>query len=208
MRARGLRGWRMSEELRGLVRAFDLLLVLLAAPVVVPICVLVAVTLRLVDGPPVLYRARRLGRGGELFTMYKFRTMSAMGEPSALTHAADPRVTRLGRRLRRLKLDELPQLLNVVRGEMGLVGPRPEDPRYRDHMDSSVMIEGPCLPGITSPASVIFRAEEDLHVGDSTAVETRYVTDILPRKLQAERTYLMHAGLLQDLHLLLRSVLP
>lgn len=198
----------MSAKHDALVRAFDLTLLLLASPVVLPVCALVAVMIRLIDGSPVLYRARRLGRGGELFTMYKFRTMAVTSEASALTRAADPRVTRLGRRLRHWKLDELPQLLNVVRGDMGLVGPRPEDPRYRDHMDSSVMIHGRCPPGITSPASVAFRAEEDLHVGDSAAVEARYLTDILPRKLHVERAYMTQAGVLQDLHLLLRSVVP
>src|SRR3954469_10170811 len=115
-------------------RLFDVVIAALGLAGASPVLVGVAVAIRMLDGPPVLHRSVRCGRGGVPFTLYKFRTMvvGAAAAGPGITSGGDRRVTRLRRLLRGTKLDELPQLWNVVRGDMSLVGPRPEDPRYVD----------------------------------------------------------------------------
>src|SRR5438874_1203967 len=130
-----------------------------------PVLLAVALAVRLSSPGPVLHRATRVGRQGRLFTVYKFRTMVAGGARlgASITSAEDPRVTPVGRMLRRCKVDELPQLWNVVRGEMRLVGPRPEDPRfvalYRPEQKMRVLS---VPPGITGPSQLLFFDEEAL----------------------------------------------
>jgi lipopolysaccharide/colanic/teichoic acid biosynthesis glycosyltransferase len=133
-------------------RLLDVLLVLLASPVVVPVCLVVSVLLLLAQGTPVLYQAPRPGYGGKLFRPYKFRTMRQL-QPGQNPHAAE-RLTPLGRFLRRTSLDELPQLLNVLLGHMSLVGPRPLLPEYLPLYDARQATRHSVRPGLTGLVQV------------------------------------------------------
>jgi lipopolysaccharide/colanic/teichoic acid biosynthesis glycosyltransferase len=155
------------------------------------------------DGGPLIYRARRVGEGGREIGVFKLRTMVADGDGPPLTQRDDPRITRVGRFLRRHKLDELPQLWNVVRGEMTLVGPRPEDPSFIDWSDPLHQAVFTARPGITGLAQLAYAREEELHVGE-TALDL-YREQILPRKLRLDRWYLDHRGLRLDARILART---
>jgi lipopolysaccharide/colanic/teichoic acid biosynthesis glycosyltransferase len=152
-----------------------------------------------------LYRGIRVGEGGSLFRIAKLRTMRSGAPGAAVTSSGDARITPVGRRLRRTKLDELPQLWNVVRGEMSLVGPRPEDPRFVDWSNPLHRTVFSARPGITGPAQIRFRREEELvpRVG----LEDAYVTRILPAKLALDAEYLSRRSLRLDLSILGRTVL-
>lgn len=171
-----------------------------------PLFLLIAVAARLQDGGPIFYRARRVGRGGRLFHLFKFRTMITGADKigAGITTSGDARVTPIGRILRRTKLDELPQLLNVLRGEMSLVGPRPEDHRYvvlyNDEQRRVLMVR----PGITSAASLAYSREEELLSGPDW--ESLYRTQIMPAKLDLDLDYLAHRTLWSDLRLILRTI--
>jgi len=157
------------------------------------------------DSGPLFYSAVRMGEGGRPFHALKLRTMRAESAGSAVTAAGDARITRVGRVLRQAKLDELPQLWNVVRGEMSLVGPRPEDPRYADWSNPLHRAVFSARPGITGPAQIEFRHEESLLA--SSDLERTYVEEILPAKLALDAGYLAHRSLAADLNLLGRTVL-
>ena len=186
-------------------RAFDLALGVPALIAATPVLLGVAMYMRLSSDPgPVLYRARRLGEGGTIISVLKVRTMVVDAGGSNLTTAADPRVTRLGRLLRRYRIDELPQLINVVRGEMSLVGPRPEDPIFVDMRDPLHLRVFSARPGITGLAQLEFHDEASLLTGPGA--EQRYREEILPAKLAFDVAYLDHRTTLLDLQILLRTV--
>jgi lipopolysaccharide/colanic/teichoic acid biosynthesis glycosyltransferase len=172
---------------------------------------LIALLVRALSGPGVLYRGRRIGRNGREFEILKFRTMTAGPGTSGVTAADDARITPLGRWLRRTKLDELPQLVNVLRGEMSIVGPRPEDPRFAGHYTGRYAAVLDVRPGITGPAAVQFRHEEELlkEVGVAD-LDAYYAAAVLPRKLDLDLAYVAHPDLRTDLALLLATarVLP
>lgn len=188
-------------------RAFDLLAAAIGLVLVSPLLILVAVAIRLDSPGPVLFRQRRVGRNFRPFEIYKFRTMvdgaSRMG-PS-VTAGEDPRVTRVGRILRRTKIDELPQLINVIKGDMSLVGPRPELPKYvemfrRDYEEILAV-----RPGMTDPASLVYHDEAELlgQVGDP---EEEYIRNVLPAKIALARRYLARSSLLFDLAVIVKTV--
>jgi lipopolysaccharide/colanic/teichoic acid biosynthesis glycosyltransferase len=188
-------------------RAFDLALSASGLLVLSPILVLIAAWVRLDSRGPALFRQQRVGRYGRPFTMLKFRTMrtGTRSDGSLLTAAADARITRAGRLLRRTKLDELPQLLNVVRGEMSLVGPRPEVARYVALYPPAVRrIVLSVRPGITDYAALAFRDESAL-LG-TTDPEAVYVSTVLPRKLELYERYVADQSLRTDLRLILRTL--
>jgi lipopolysaccharide/colanic/teichoic acid biosynthesis glycosyltransferase len=154
---------------------------------------------------PALFRQRRVGRDGRLFDIWKLRTMhrgAHHGRP--LTASGDPRVTPLGRWLRRTKLDELPQLVNVFLGDMSLVGPRPEVPRYVAAYTASDRVLLSVRPGITDPASIQFRDEEGV-LATYPDPERAYLEVVLPKKLALARDYLAHQNLFVDLKLLAKT---
>jgi lipopolysaccharide/colanic/teichoic acid biosynthesis glycosyltransferase len=150
-----------------------------------PLAMLVAVAIKVDSSGPVLFRATRVGINGRLFTMLKFRTMrTGPADWCGITMWDDPRITRFGRWLRATKLDEWPQLVNVIKGDMSLVGPRPEDPRYVA-LYTAEQRQLLCVrPGITSVASLAFRDEASLLAGPDG--ERRYCEEILPKKLAME----------------------
>jgi lipopolysaccharide/colanic/teichoic acid biosynthesis glycosyltransferase len=166
-----------------------------------PVAGLVAIAILIEDGGPVLFRQTRVGRGGILFQILKFRSMRIRSTGAEITVANDPRVTRVGRFLRRLKLDELPQLWNVIRGDMSLVGPRPEVPRYVDFGSSAWQTVLAVRPGITDFASLVYRDEERLLFGQADS-EAHYRQVILPAKLKLNIDYIRRQSAWLDLKLM------
>jgi lipopolysaccharide/colanic/teichoic acid biosynthesis glycosyltransferase len=187
-------------------RAMDLAIGVPLAAATLLMMPIVALANRLTGDPgPLLYRAIRVGKGGRPIAVLKFRTMVDGIEGGPLTSGDDPRVTRVGRVLRRRKIDELPQLFNVLRGEMSLVGPRPEDPAFVDWSDPLHARVFSALPGITGPSQLAYLNEEDLHRGVG-AIE-RYRREILPRKLQLDRRYVEGRTLRLDAWILLKTLI-
>ena len=174
--------------------------------VTLPLSAAAAVLVRLGSPGPVLHRSVRAGRHGQPFVLYKLRTMvddAAVIGP-AITAGRDPRVTPVGRVLRDTKVDELPQLVNVLRGEMSLVGPRPEDPRYVAMYNDEQRQVLAALPGITSPASVIYRHEHEL-LGQAQDSQDYYVSVLMPRKIEVDLAYLRRRTIRSDLRVLLQT---
>lgn len=190
-----------------LKRTFDLILALCALALLGPLLLLIAVLIKLDDGGPVFYRGVRIGRAGVPFRICKFRTMvvnaDRLGGPS--TPDDDPRITKPGRWLRRSKLDELPQLLNVVSGKMSFVGPRPEVPQevslYSDEERALLLVR----PGITDWASIRFRDEGAILRGATDPHET-YRRVIRPEKMRLALEYVRTASLATDVRILLATL--
>ncbi len=190
-----------------LKRSLDLCVSLGALVALLPLFLILAMLLLAFSGRPVLFLQERIGMGGRPFRLLKFRTMRS-GKDSGLpiTGRGDPRVTGIGRFLRATKLDELPQLINVLRGEMSLVGPRPEIPRYVAGYSGEQRRVLEVRPGLTDLASVLFRDEESL-LGEieEEGRERFYLETILPRKLELNIRYVRDAGLWYDLALLIKT---
>jgi lipopolysaccharide/colanic/teichoic acid biosynthesis glycosyltransferase len=169
--------------------------------------VLIALWVKLDSSGPALFRQQRVGKHGKLFSIHKFRTMRAQAGGLGLTVGADSRITRAGHWLRRLKLDELPQLFDVLRGAMSLVGPRPELPRYVALYPADLRAQVLAVrPGITDPASLAFRDEAE-RLAQSADPEMAYVREILPAKLRLSAEYAARASLWTDLRLIARTAL-
>ena len=190
-------------------RIFDVVLAALGLCVLMPLLAVIAVLIKRDSPGPVFFRQERVGRYGRLFRIHKFRTMVAdaplRGPP--ITVGDDPRITGVGAWLRRSRLDELPQLLDVLKGDMSLVGPRPEVPKYVELYPSELREAVLSLrPGITDPSSLEFLDEAQLLAG-ARDPEREYREVILPAKLRASALYARRATLGTDLLLLLRTVL-
>jgi lipopolysaccharide/colanic/teichoic acid biosynthesis glycosyltransferase len=187
-------------------RTFEFILALVGLLVLGPLFLLIALCIKLDSGGPVFYRAVRAGKGDSRFTMLKFRTMvsgaSRQGPP--ITTLNDPRITKVGSFLRKTKLDELPQLMNVLKGSMGFVGPRPEDPEIVKKYSSSQKRILRYCPGITSPASIAFREEETLI--PASGWEEAYRHDILPKKLDMDIRYFERATCISDLKVIMKTI--
>lgn len=188
-------------------RALDAVASAIMLVVMSPLLFIVWALVKLTSPGPAFYRQKRVGEGGKPFYIVKFRSMvvDADRRGPGLTSAGDPRVTRCGAVLRRLKIDELPQLWNVVKGDMSLVGPRPELPVYVAKYDSQQRIVLTVRPGITDAASIAFRWEEDLLAQRSDS-EQFYTEDILPRKLALNLEYVANMSLNYDFRLMMSTV--
>ena len=188
-------------------RVFDLALTLAALPIALPLMAAIALWVRLDSPGPALFTQQRVGRGGRLFRIHKFRTMrSHDGRGPQVTAAGDARITRAGRWLRASKLDELPQLIDVLKGDMSLVGPRPEVPRFMAlYPDEARRIILSVRPGITDRAAIEFRDEEAL-LGATTDVEATYVQRIMPIKQRYYLDYVAHRSLRGDARILLDTL--
>jgi lipopolysaccharide/colanic/teichoic acid biosynthesis glycosyltransferase len=191
-----------APQPRAANRALDVSLGIVALIASTPILVGAAIALRVSrDRGPLLFRAMRVGERGRPIAVLKLRTMvDGPATGPGFTGSNDPRVTRVGRVLRRYKLDELPQLVNVLRGEMSLVGPRPEDPRYVDWSDPLHRFVYAARPGITGPSQIAFRHEERLL--DVPGSERLYRTEVLPAKLALDADYLARRTVASDLRML------
>jgi lipopolysaccharide/colanic/teichoic acid biosynthesis glycosyltransferase len=185
-------------------RLTDITLALIGLILVSPALATIAALVRIKDGRPVIYKADRVGQHGRLFHLYKFRTM-VPSAGSSVTIWADPRVTPLGRKLRRLKLDEVPQLLNVLLGDMSFVGPRPEDPSYVALYNEEQRKVLSVKPGITGVAALEYSDEESLLRGDDW--EEAYRERIMPAKLKLETDYLARRTAWTDAGLVVRTLL-
>jgi len=188
-------------------RTFDVIVSGVAIIALSPLLLVIALLVRFTSRGPVLYRATRSGRNGALFKLYKFRSMVANADKlgPGITAAGDRRITRVGRILRRTKLDELPQLFNVLRGDMSIVGPRPEDPRYVALYTAEQRRVLQFRPGITSLASIRYRNEaEALKTQDW---ETVYIQQVMPEKLAIDLEYASRATLRLDLLIIARTFL-
>ena len=191
--------WNNSVTKRLLDGAFAAGLLALLSPVLLAIAVLAKCT----SSGPVFYCQKRVGRHGVLFTLVKFRSMaSGVGGPS-LTRNEDRRISRFGRLLRKWKVDELPQLINVLLGQMSLVGPRPDLPQYVSQLPAELKQILQLLPGVTGAASLRYRHEEYLlsQVG-AGSLDDFYCAKLLPDKVRLDLEYAHHANLLSDLRIL------
>jgi lipopolysaccharide/colanic/teichoic acid biosynthesis glycosyltransferase len=189
-------------------RAFDLLGASLALLLLSPLMLGIAVAIKLDSRGTVFFRQQRVGRHGALFRIHKFRTMvaDAPQRGPALTVGADARITRIGRWLRRTRLDELPQFIDVLAGSMSLVGPRPEVPQYVAHYPADLRERALSVrPGITDPSSLLYLNEAEL-LARAADPEREYIEVILPRKLQCAADYAGQANLRSDLAVLLRTL--
>ncbi len=184
-------------------RAIDFSFAVLALLLFWPLLLLAAFLVRYESPGPVIFRQKRVGRNGTLFTVFKFRTMAldAHSEGPSLTKRGDPRVTKFGGFLRKYKLDELPQLINVLRGDMSFVGPRPKLP----HLEVMHM---PFRPGITGAATLAFRCEEEMlqDIPDEE-LEVYYCRMIKPLKAKIDWDYMREASIATDFSLLYETVL-
>ncbi|MDQ2779541.1 MAG: sugar transferase [Pseudomonadota bacterium] len=187
-------------------RLFDAIGSALALALLSPLLLVIAVIVKLDSRGSVLYRQVRVGRHGVPFRIHKFRTMRAESIGPPLTVGDDPRITHAGRWLRRTRLDELPQLLDVLRGAMSFVGPRPEVPRYVAHYPPLLRERALSVrPGITDPSSLAFVDEAAL-LARAADPEREYIDVILPAKLQRAADYAEHATLASDLGVLWRTL--
>lgn len=172
-----------------------------------PVFACIAVAIKLSDRGPAFYRQERVGQNGKSFWILKFRTMIVAADKMGpwVTRRGDPRTTKVGRVLRRAKLDELPQLVNVLLGDMSFVGPRPEVPKYVVHYTPEQREILKFKPGITDPASILFLDEESLLKGVAD-VEAFYLRHCVPIKVALNLEYSRRATVLSDLALVMRTV--
>ncbi len=191
-----------------LKRVFDLIASGIGILILTPILLGVALAIKLDSNGPVFFRQERVGRFGKCFHIHKFRTMETDAERRGLqiTVGADARVTRVGQWLRKYKLDELPQLLDVWMGSMSLVGPRPEVPRYVACYPAEVRaVVLSVRPGITDRASIEFK-DENLILGQAVDPHKAYVDEVMPIKLRYYVDYVQTRSLLGDVALILRTI--
>lgn len=186
-------------------RIFDFASALLGLIIVSPLLVIVSIAVKLSSAGPVLFRQTRVGRKFQPFRIVKFRTMREGMHGPLITASGDKRVTPVGRLLRLTKIDELPQLWNVLVGDMSLVGPRPEIPEYVERFREDYEEILAVRPGITDPASIEFRREEIL-LAQSDNPEAKYLSVILPQKLAMAREYVKTRTFFGDLILIFRTI--
>jgi len=194
------------QPVRGLPRAFDVVLAGMGLLLTSPLLLASAVTVALTSPGGALFRQKRVGRHGHIFTLYKLRTMRRSDNGPQVTNGNDPRITSSGRFLRKTKLDELPTFWNVLKGDMAMVGPRPEVPQYVKLEDPVWQKVLAVRPGITDPVTLHLRSEEDLlvHVGGDT--EEYYLTELQPQKMKGYVDYLQTRNWHTDLSVLCRTL--
>jgi lipopolysaccharide/colanic/teichoic acid biosynthesis glycosyltransferase len=188
-------------EERATVRWMDISGSLAALVLLAPVFLAVSVLILFEDGRPIFFRQKRVGRNGALFNVWKFRTMRRTKGGPSITIAGDRRITRLGVKLRKYKLDELPQFLCVLRGHMSLIGPRPEVPKYVEPSGDLWQEALKLRPGITNLAALAFRNEEDILAPIADA-DSYYRSTVLPAKLRLDLEYQRSRSLLRDFKLL------
>lgn len=171
-----------------------------------PILLVVAILIRVkMPGGPVIFTQKRVGKDGKLFTMYKFRSMMVGHGGSSVSVAGETRITPLGAKLRKFKLDELPELWNVLIGDMSFVGPRPDVPGYADKLTGSDRAVLKLKPGITGPASLKYRSEEEILARQSDPI--RYNDEVIyPDKVRININYMKHWSFLLDLKIIIYTI--
>ena len=190
-------------------RIFDVLCAAIGIVILAPLGLVIGIAIKLSSRGPVFYRQTRIGRFGVPFQIWKFRSMVVDAEKmgTLVTKGGDPRVTWMGRILRRTKLDELPQLWNVLVGEMSFVGPRPEVPRYVSLYTAEQREILNYKPGVTDLATLLFRDEESL-LASAGDVEAFYLKHCLPKKINLNRQYAENANILRDIWIIVQTLCP
>ncbi|MCH2199525.1 MAG: sugar transferase [Flavobacteriales bacterium] len=188
-------------------RLFDMLASAIAIIVLLPLFIIIATWIFIDDGTPIFFRQRRVGKDQREFRIYKFRSMYKDTESSGqLTIGGkDPRVTKSGYFIRKYKIDEFPQLLNVLAGDMSIVGPRPEVPKYVKYYSEEQLEVLSVRPGMTDPASIEFINEDEV-LGKSEDPEKTYIEEILPQKLTLQLGYVKKSGLVYDIKLIMQTL--
>lgn len=186
---------------------FDRLMAFIGLVCLWPVLLVVAILIKIkMPGGPVIFRQKRVGKNGKLFTMYKFRSMTVGHDGSSVSVAGESRITPFGAKLRHYKLDELLELWNVFIGDMSFVGPRPDVPGYADQLEGDAREVLKLRPGITGPASLKYRDEEELLVGQSDP--QKYNDEVIfPDKVRINRYYLHHYSFLKDIQMIFCTVL-
>ncbi len=189
-------------------RVIDLLGSIIGLAILLPFFLLIMIIIKLDSKGPVFFKQDRVGREERLFKIYKFRTMVQNSEKIGpqISKIDNHRITRTGRFLRKYKLDEIPQLLNVLKGEMSLVGPRPELPKYVKSYDRDYKEILEVKPGITDYASLEFKNENEMLDGLED-VEDRYINDILPVKIEYYKKYIKEKSIIKDFGLIFRTII-
>ena len=188
-------------------RFFDLFFAIPGFLILSPFFYLAALAIKLDSPGPVFFRQLRVGRQGHYFRLVKFRTMLANAEKMGpqITVGKDSRITRLGELLRKTKVDELPQLFNVLTGDMSLVGPRPEVPRYVSLYSQEDKRVLELMPGITDPASIKYRQESEI-LAESSDPERTYIEVIMPEKIEINLAYALEATVFSDFKVVLETL--
>lgn len=186
---------------------FDRIASLLGLLILWPLLLIVAILIKIkMPGGPAFFIQKRVGRDGKLFTMYKFRSMTVHHSGSSVSVKGESRITPLGAKLRKYKLDELPELWNVLKGDMSFVGPRPDVPGYADTLTGQDREVLKLRPGITGPASMKYRDEEELLAGQDDPI--RYNDEVIfPDKVRINRYYLHHYSFVKDIQMIFCTVL-
>ena len=186
---------------------FDRVMALVGLLVLWPVLLVVAVLIRVkMPGGPVIFKQKRVGRNGRMFTMYKFRSMTVGHGGSSVSVAGESRITPLGAKLRKYKLDELPELWNVLIGDMSFVGPRPDVPGYADQLEGDDREVLKLRPGITGPASLKYRDEEEILAKQDNP--QKYNDEVIfPDKVRINRYYLHHYSFVKDIQMIFCTVL-
>jgi lipopolysaccharide/colanic/teichoic acid biosynthesis glycosyltransferase len=192
-----------------LKRTYDLFFSVSGLIILSPFLLLIGLMVKCFDRGPIFFCQRRIGFQGKPFSILKFRTMIVDAEKSgsSVTKDGDARITPIGRILRKLKLDELPQLINVAKGEMSLVGPRPEVPRYVERYTDQQKKVLELKPGITDLATLAFRNEEEL-LKSADDLEMFYVSFCVPKKIELNLRYAEQANLWQDTKIIFQTLVP
>jgi len=190
-----------------LKRLFDIILSALAIIILSPVFVIIAILVIITDGLPIIYKQQRVGKNCKMFTMYKLRTMTNRIVEKDIADLGDSsRITKIGKFLRKTKLDELPQLFNVLKGDMSIVGPRPELKSrlqyYKSHWDKVYSVR----PGITGNSSIIFRNEEELLKGVDDP-QQYYIDVLLPKKIAMYEEYVDKRNFIYDLLIIFKTIM-
>jgi lipopolysaccharide/colanic/teichoic acid biosynthesis glycosyltransferase len=192
-----------------LKRIFDVLSSLLALILLSPFFLIIALIIKLTSPGPVFYKGKRLGKGGELFLMHKFRSMVANADKigTDLTKHDDLRITKIGKFLRRTKIDELANLIDVLKGSMSFVGPRPESPSYAQYYNERQKHVLDVKPGITGLAQLQNR-REDLMLKDITDPDAYYIKELMPKKLEIDLYYVENRNFFMDIVIIIKTIFP
>ena len=190
------------------IRLSDFVFSFICLVVMLPILLLVAIAIKLTSKGPVFFNQVRVGKNGTDFTLLKFRTMQVNADNKGLLTVGgrDARITPLGYYLRKFKIDELPQIINVLKGEMSIVGPRPEVRRYVDLYNQEQRKVLKVLPGITDYASIAYRNENELLAGAADP-EYLYIHEIMPRKIELNATFITNRNLKEYFNIIFKTVI-
>ena len=188
-------------------RILDILLSTISLAIIWPFLIFIGILIRVDSSGPIFYRQNRVGLHGTPFRIFKFRTMVIDADKKGLsiTTGQDPRITRIGRVLRKTKVDELPQLINIIKGEMSFVGPRPEVPRYANMYSSYQKQVLLVRPGITDYASIVYRNENEM-LDKVAEPEDKYINDIMPSKIELNLKYIREISLITDIKIIFQTL--